>query len=408
MAPSQLALNNRRTTPPAGANLAKGPRELNGPRTQPPAQLAAAIRPGLNQRDLQGPPLTGQRGALPPTNLPATGNLAAKPLPGISFDPATGVTLKTTSNTNAPPQQDDTFTVSIGRRMDGKDATELYGVFKTKQEADKAIADIKQWAARIRESDAQFGIAQSDWDITNIQVDRQGAPPAAKSPRPVAKDAPASPEARPTSPAEKAAQRTWKKNAQAAADNLARDTDLSTALRQAASNSPYLSEADLRTIVAIESRGDRSTGKNKYGYAGLFQMGRDAAKQAGYDYKNLDEPSEWKTNVAAGVKYLDINARALERAGLDVTPLNVYMAHQQGAKGARRILGAVEDGTAATTPAGRNQLSNLPGSYVKGITDSGRDVTLQDYYDYWSESFRTVRERVNAPAPSQSNVRTTP
>jgi hypothetical protein len=195
-----------------------------------------------------------------------------------------------------------------------------------------------------------------------------------------------------------AAQRAWSKNATRAAQNLAKDSDLAAALSQAAQGSKYFSAADLRTIVSIESSANRQTGKNQYGYAGLFQMGPAAAKEAGYKYKDLDEPSEWKTNVKAGVRYLEINAARLSKAGVEVTPLNVYLAHQQGATGATRVLAAVGDGTAGDTPANKNLLANLPGSFVKGITASGRQVTVRDYYDYWSAAFGTVNERVNPPS----------
>ncbi len=46
-----------------------------------------------------------------------------------------------------------------------------------------------------------------------------------------------------------------------------------------------------------------------------------------------------------------------------------------------------------------NELANLPRSFVKGVPASGRQVTVQDYYDYWPASFRAVEERVNRPEP---------
>jgi hypothetical protein len=191
----------------------------------------------------------------------------------------------------------------------------------------------------------------------------------------------------------------WSKKADAAADNLAKDKELTTELANAAKGIKYLSEADLRTIVAIESSADKQTGKNKYGYAGLFQLGKTAAEDAGYDYKDVVNPKDWKTNVAAGADYLDLNAKRLKKAGYDITPLNVYMAHQQGATGAIKILKAVGDGSAKTTDANDNLLNNLPDSFVKGITDGGKKVTVQNFYDYWTEAFQTVDAAVNKPAP---------
>jgi hypothetical protein len=210
------------------------------------------------------------------------------------------------------------------------------------------------------------------------------------------------------SAATSAAQRNWAKNAAAAAQNLATDKDLAAALSQAAKGSKYLSEADLRTIVSIESSANRQTGKNKYGYAGLFQMGPAAAKDAGYKFEKLDDPSEWRTNVAAGVRYLELNAQRLSKAGVDVTPLNLYIAHQQGAAGGVKTLREVQDGSASETPANRNQLNNLPSKLKQAITESGRKVTVQDYYDYWSAAFQTVSQRVNQPSPPSSGSSSTP
>jgi hypothetical protein len=195
---------------------------------------------------------------------------------------------------------------------------------------------------------------------------------------------------------ENAARRVWTPNAGKAAQNLAKDKDLAKALDEAAKGSKYFSAADLRAIASIESSANRNTGANRFGYVGLFQMGSAAAKEAGYKYSDL---KDWQKNVAAGVRYLDINAGRLSKAGVSVTPLNVYLAHQQGAAGAVRILKAVENGTADETAANRNQLANLPRSVVKSINGTGREVTVQDYYDYWKAAFQTVHDGVSPPQP---------
>jgi len=152
-----------------------------------------------------------------------------------------------------------------------------------------------------------------------------------------------------------------------------------------------MNEAALRTIVSIESEADR--GRPTPGrHAGLFQMDRDAARAAGYRWEDLNRPDQWQTNVRAGVAYLNLNARGLQNAGVEPTPLNIYIAHQQGLNGATRILRAVEDGSARREPAGRNQVRNMWG--FQGV--AGR-LTLQDYYDYVSAAFRAVNEQVNPP-----------
>jgi hypothetical protein len=135
-----------------------------------------------------------------------------------------------------------------------------------------------------------------------------------------------------------AAQRIWSKPISTATQNLANDKELVAELAKAAKESKYFSEADYKVIVAIESQANRNVGTNPSGYKGLFQMGKVAAKDVGYDYSKLADPDEWKTNVAAGTKYLEKNAKDINGRGVPVTPLNMYLAHQQGAKGTADML----------------------------------------------------------------------
>jgi hypothetical protein len=47
--------------------------------------------------------------------------------------------------------------------------SELYGVYDTKQQADKAVAEIKKWAAQIRAIDAFYGVVGGDWEINRVR-----------------------------------------------------------------------------------------------------------------------------------------------------------------------------------------------------------------------------------------------
>jgi hypothetical protein len=200
---------------------------------------------------------------------------------------------------------------------------------------------------------------------------------------------------------QKVVDRTWSPNAAKAADNLKSDADLSAALTQAAQGKKYVKDSDLKAIVTIESTANRNTGINKFGYAGLFQMGKTAAKDVGYNYDDIKDPKDWKTNVAAGAKYLEKNAERLAQRGLPVNAINIYLSHQQGpgnaagTNGAPAIIKAVQDGTAATIPANNNMLNNLPNSYKAGFAQIGQQVTVQDYYNYWSDAFAKVNSAVN-------------
>lgn len=88
----------------------------------------------------------------------------------------------------APSGSGDLYFVSYNRKGDPPDGGELYGIYSTKAQADKAVADIKKWAATITDP---------TWQIGKIEVEKMaGAPPikddaTAKkgppSPTPVAK-----------------------------------------------------------------------------------------------------------------------------------------------------------------------------------------------------------------------------
>jgi hypothetical protein len=292
----------------------------------------------------------------------------------------------------------DLYFVSFYRKGDPANGGELVGVFTNEADAKKAADKIRKWAATIKDP---------DWKIVKVEIDKMGSGAKGATSIVAAKSGDGNkgsvPDFAGAATAQRItaiAQRNWTKSATKAAQNLANDKDLSAELRRVANNVKLFSADDLRAMVSIESSADRQTGKNKFGYAGLFQMGPSAAKEAGYDYKKLSQPSDWRTNIAAGVRYLEINAARLKKAGVEVTPLNLYMAHQQGATGAIKILRELQDGSASKTPANRNQLANLPASILKAVVQSGRKVTVQDYYDYWSAAFRTVSDRVNTTSPN--------
>lgn len=189
-------------------------------------------------------------------------------------------------------------------------------------------------------------------------------------------------------------ERLWTKKTNEAVQNLTKDKELIDELTKVAKTSKYFSADDYKVIVAIESQGDRNVGTNASGYKGLFQMGKSASSDVKADYATLGDPAKWKENVDAGTKYLEQNARTIAAAGIPVKPLNLYLAHQQGATGTARLLEMVNNGTARTTAANTNMLNNLPASYKKQMAEVGGVITVQNYYDYMSNSVKTVESKV--------------
>lgn len=88
------------------------------------------------------------------------------------------------------------------------------------------------------------------------------------------------------------------------------------------------------TLADIETGGTfNPKAYNKSGASGLFQFMPGTAEQYG-----LADPFDAVTNTDAAMRLTRDNARALERAGIPVNAGTIYLAHQQGAGGATKLL----------------------------------------------------------------------
>lgn len=76
----------------------------------------------------------------------------------------------TTAGTDGP---DTTYTVNIYRKGD-PNGGELHGVYGTKAQADKAVVDIRKWAADIEKTDAYYGVKNGYWEIGKVEIMRDG------------------------------------------------------------------------------------------------------------------------------------------------------------------------------------------------------------------------------------------
>jgi hypothetical protein len=74
--------------------------------------------------------------------------------------------LSVTPQATGKSGSDAMYTVSYYRNGDSPNGGELYGIYKTKEQANQAVAAIQKWAATIKDP---------DWKIARIQVDKNGS-----------------------------------------------------------------------------------------------------------------------------------------------------------------------------------------------------------------------------------------
>lgn len=143
-------------------------------------------------------------------------------------------------------------------------------------------------------------------------------------------------------------------------------------------------------MAIIESTGNRNVGTNAFGYTGLMQMGRSAAKDVGTSYAGIQGGKNVQNNALAGAQYWQLNDGRLN-ANIPRDPLHMYLAHQQGAGGTNSLMSGLK--TAPNRAANRNQRNNLPSTLRRTL---GRPITRQDFYDFWSGKMTAIQDAIAA------------
>jgi hypothetical protein len=132
-------------------------------------------------------------------------------------------------------------------------------------------------------------------------------------------------------------------------------------------------ESFLTTMANIESTFKPDV-TNSSGFQGLYQFSKSLAMDAkdGYNIGNISpeirKDPVWSTAAAAQMA-LD-NAKELQKNGIEVTPENLYFAHQQGSLGAKALL---KNPNMSAVDA----LLTLPGYQRKGI-DFAKDAIIKN------------------------------
>lgn len=138
---------------------------------------------------------------------------------------------------------------------------------------------------------------------------------------------------------------------------------------------------DFATVAKIESN-LRASARNPNSTAkGVFQFLASTAKA----YK-LGEPYDARKNAVAAASLWQDNAAFLTKH-LGRKPLGheIYLAHQQGAGGAMKLLTSLSK---ATDVVGRAAIEL---NTLSGQTKSGGNISSQAFVDMWEEKFLKVR-----------------
>lgn len=132
----------------------------------------------------------------------------------------------------------------------------------------------------------------------------------------------------------------------------------------------------------IESKG-KSNAVSNTGATGLWQFTRGTGKQYGLINENGDKRKDYYANLEAGFRLAKDNQVYLQKNGLQATPENLYLAHQQGLGGAKQIISNALYGTPISAQVkknmGHNWGSNKSGAEYLQYTQS-KITPLVNYY----------------------------
>jgi hypothetical protein len=143
-----------------------------------------------------------------------------------------------------------------------------------------------------------------------------------------------------------------------------------------------ISPDSFRRLVFLESKGDPLAKSDKSSAAGLLQFTTDTARQFG-----LTNPYDPVASLDAGARLWTANKQYLSQAlGRAPTDGELYLAHQQGAAGARALLANPEQKAvdALTTVYGGDKQRALTALTNNGGTAS---MTAGQFADKWTSKF---------------------
>lgn len=152
-------------------------------------------------------------------------------------------------------------------------------------------------------------------------------------------------------------------------------------------------------------------------YVGLFQLGpKEWASKGGTSANRLDEEAQ----IRIGLDFIADRQAYLSKPGYkrgprldhEPAPWEVYLAHQQGDHGAVQLINADPNALAAEvlsrasktslSDAARRIRGNLGEMYLYGVP--GEKITVDQYRNYWIQSFAEKQRQVRERYGRQSNA----
>ncbi len=140
----------------------------------------------------------------------------------------------------------------------------------------------------------------------------------------------------------------------------------------------------LQGMAMIESRGGSVPDRRGSQFQGMFQLGNAVRKQYG-----VTNPQDWQQSAQGAAGYAADNARVLQARGLPVTPVGLYMLHQQGPRGGVNLL-SHPDAPAGTVANPAFIASNR----------GNPNAPARDFINIWAQKFGGASPTMVAQAPA--------
>lgn len=153
-------------------------------------------------------------------------------------------------------------------------------------------------------------------------------------------------------------------------------------IREFAPGRFYTGDINMDTKIHIESKG-KPKAVSPTGPVGILQYTKATARRFGLMGKDYDYRTDPAKSVEAQAQADAVYAMSLQRNGIEPTPLNVYLAHQQGEGGLVKIINAAKAGKEVPADVRKNMNHN-----------GGRGKTPAQFLAFWQNRWDQAENEV--------------